>query len=323
MRSYIQTRGRSIDYGFLGAAPAAAWWTDFSRYTAFENATILINSKANHWKIYVGGVNSTRRDRSNRIIKYTIVMEGSAASSSEHKKLALGIVSAWLEDIGSDNPSGLVGQAFDEQFAEEVVERLMIARRGHSREVDDRLRAALRSLAESPLELVEGRGAAYDPVEMDSWVGGVYQKLPRALFVHRAKTLLHGGCGGAFFLNSLSEQEAGGLAEKYGAVAVLLDDRNESIGPNVIPVAGQTTTSPDRDLGQGPGNGRNASSADRPGGDYKPCCLGLHKKKLNLAFGVLLLAVLIGLLSMALGTWLQDRQSDQSGPTVQATDASR
>ncbi len=76
MRTYLMTRGLGCDYGFLGSPPAQPWWREFGQFTAFERPTLLIHADATEWQVYASAIPTTRRDRTNTLIRLSLVLTG-------------------------------------------------------------------------------------------------------------------------------------------------------------------------------------------------------------------------------------------------------
>jgi hypothetical protein len=74
----IQTRSTHKDYDFLGKRPAQSWWsTVYGRFSAFEDFTVLLEiALSGHWRAYLGGIPSGRRDKGGTPIRYALAGEG-------------------------------------------------------------------------------------------------------------------------------------------------------------------------------------------------------------------------------------------------------
>ncbi|WP_187150992.1 hypothetical protein, partial [Treponema endosymbiont of Eucomonympha sp.] len=74
---YVQTRSAKVDYEFFGAAPKEHWWS--SLYAPFfEDGAfnVFADIRADGWSAYLGGVESTRKDRTGTPVRYAFAGEG-------------------------------------------------------------------------------------------------------------------------------------------------------------------------------------------------------------------------------------------------------
>lgn len=122
MRVFVQTRGRTLDYRFLGLPPAELWWLKFQPYTSFEKPTLIVSSDGRRWRAYFSGISSARLDRDKATIRYSLALEDAARDSVNE---AAKLVAAWVADAASQAEPGAVQVALDAALPEEDVERLL------------------------------------------------------------------------------------------------------------------------------------------------------------------------------------------------------
>ena len=218
MQFYLQTRGRSLDYAFLGEAPKEIWWSQYRNVTRSEDPTILVHSDGRSWRIYLSGISSRRKDRVGTTIRYTLLIEGECADHYASSAAYVAVIN-WLADAAEKRVFGSLQTALDSEFTESFVEDALGAPRGDSRlEVAKKTAAALGNLA----ILKMGRPTI---TESGSWVGNVAQQRPREVFSSRVRALLDGEVGRALLLNSIStEDEARAVVEQGGGAAILIED---------------------------------------------------------------------------------------------------
>lgn len=234
MPVYLQTRGRTADYTFLGQAPVELWWSRYRDVTAFEYPTILVHSDGSSWKVYLSGIPSSRKDRVGTTIRYTLALEG-APEDERGRTLASGVTVAWLNDIAESPPSSRLQAALDDQFTEEFVEGIIGDREGGSASpVAEKLVRAMERLS----TMVAGR---VEPISgsstASSWVGAVEKPRPRAEFKSRIQALLAGQSGRALLVNLVgTEDEACSLVEHGQNTAVLIEDGAMALGSDIVPL---------------------------------------------------------------------------------------
>lgn len=219
MQLHLQSRGRTTDYTFLGAAPADTWWLDFQRYTRFEGPTIIVRRRANDagWCAYLSGIPSSRRDSVERVIRYTIVGSG---TGEESRPLA-GLIAAWLADVARAESS--VQRALDEAFDEDFVEHCLRPSADTQKEwhaaVDKRLHDLVRRLS-APTEAGANPSGA-----SDHWCGGIEDPEVRSAFVARVAAILRGQPAVAVFLNEAEPSDLQRVVDHWQVpVALLLAD---------------------------------------------------------------------------------------------------
>jgi hypothetical protein len=226
MQFYLQTRGRTRDYAFLGASPSQMWWKEFSQFTSFEHPTILVLGDKSNWRSYVSGIPSRRQDRVGTQIRYTLVVSGKTAGSHDE---IIGLITRWIAESSDGAQFGEVQDSFDSVFSEDDVERLLLDRSAApNEEVENNIRLALDRLRVSPPSTKS---------ENDSWVGNVVAPEARQEFILRVSEILQGEYTGvAALLNLSGAQEAERLLERHDSVAVLVDDTEHLLGSSIVPL---------------------------------------------------------------------------------------
>ena len=61
MKYYLNTRGRTLDYRFLGHSPAESWWREYDPFTKFESPTLIVRGDGYQVDFYLSGIPSVRR----------------------------------------------------------------------------------------------------------------------------------------------------------------------------------------------------------------------------------------------------------------------
>ena len=224
MKIFVQTRGNTADYAFLGGAPPDRWWRDdFHDATSFEQTTLIIKGNRTDWKCFISGIPSSRVDRVGSAIRYSIALEGQCGVEVD---TILRLVAACLEDVSSRSPKGHVQIAMDHSFDEISVERLLKIRGRTSESATEVETLALKAFSELPLPKTStGR------LENDSWVDSLYSPDAIIEFLSRCSQLLRGSFdGNAAVLNLLgTADEAIVFASKFNSFAILIDDESVSL----------------------------------------------------------------------------------------------
>lgn len=228
MQIHIETRGRTADYAFLGAPPSERWWLDFRDFTSFEQPTILVVSDGARWRSYVSGIPSARRDRVGTTIYYAVVASGLVSDSING---VIGLVRAWLDDLGTGAERGTVHRALDGAFGEDDVERLILDR-------SEQAVTTVRTRIESVLARFAGMGSVRPPVvDFESWMGAIESPRSRDGLVARVAEHLQGQAGAATMLNLVGElSQAEALVERHGRVAIVIDVPIPRLGPEPVAI---------------------------------------------------------------------------------------
>jgi len=266
VRAYVQTRGTTADYAFLGAAPATRWWLAFRDATSFEQPTLIVRGERGEWRCYLSGVPSRRADRVGTAIRYTVVMEGACGESARG---ALQLVAMWLHDATDAGLGRSVQAVLDEVFDEEKVERLLGVRDGNREGAVEVEELVPRVIASLP--------AAFEPpksTEPGSWAGSTTSKPAQQELLARIAELLAGEREGtAALLNLLgTADEVATLAAEVGPLAALIEDPVGALGDAVVSIEKKK-----------PSNANTPSPSSRPA--------TIRRLVLSVMTGALLLAI--------------------------------
>lgn len=130
MKVWLQTRGVTHDYAFLGTAPPDYWWTIpfYKDATSFEQPTLILERlKGNQWRCFISAIPSTRRDRVNTRIRYSLALCGEGESDQEVLLNLLAYVLDIFKSVpaSEDNPltrqlDSLVGDRADEWLGRNI-----------------------------------------------------------------------------------------------------------------------------------------------------------------------------------------------------------
>lgn len=228
MPVFLQTRGRSRDYTFLGKAPDERWWSAYRNQTAFEDPTILVHSDGRRWRVCLSGIGSNRRDRVGTTIRYTLVLEGDYTDEVECAR-AQKAVGSWLADIVDKQPVNSMQAVLDEKFPEDFVESALS---GGSREAG----ADVGAIVKDALNRLPARQTP-SPADREarSWIGGIASKRAREAFMYRVHSLLGGAVGRALLLNLIStKEEADAVVEQGGPAAILIEGKTGAPGDGIV-----------------------------------------------------------------------------------------
>jgi hypothetical protein len=74
---YVQTRSAKVDYEFFGETPKEHWWAS-SYAPFFEDGAfnVFADIRVDGWSAYLGGVESTRKDRTDTPVRYAFAGKG-------------------------------------------------------------------------------------------------------------------------------------------------------------------------------------------------------------------------------------------------------
>ncbi|WP_018685812.1 hypothetical protein [Actinokineospora enzanensis] len=183
MRTHVRTRGRGVDYTFVGTTPAP-WWAEFGGLTSFEKPTLLVSSDATGWRVYASAIPTVRRDSSSTPIRLSLLLAGTHTDSLPDGVLPL--IRGWLADSTPGAPQRL-RELVDEEFPEPDVEELIISSgEPNDATVDDRVNRILTALA------AKDTSDPPDPPRPGIWVGGIHDESARRAFVDLSACLLTG-----------------------------------------------------------------------------------------------------------------------------------
>lgn len=207
IRFYLQTRGKTIDYCFLYEAPSSDWWRYYADYTLFEDKTIilerLIDGKGG---LYLSGIPSSRRDRVNTIIRYTLVAEFDQDKGRE----IFPLVERFLLDDCCKS-SNVLGDKLDEDdyFPERCIENALrnVEREGQKRQdkINQKIEILLKSFSISD---------SYDKHQKGAWWGGLKSEESCKNWLSLANQILNGEPGLVALLNATSEKSLPSLKER-------------------------------------------------------------------------------------------------------------
>lgn len=218
-RFYIQTRGKTVDYGFLCQEPDKAWWRSYGKYTSFEEPTLIIENgqEEEGGKFYLSGIPSERRDRVNTIIRYTVVAE---FSKSEKKLISL--VQQFLNETAEPRSISTLSSSFDKYFPREYVEEVLSSKEGDTSLLRQKFDLLLSELeANSPLtsediDVNEGKEGI--------WWGGLNNFDSRSRWMSFVSHVLQGQTGTALLLNLASVESLQELSREDRNMAFLIPE---------------------------------------------------------------------------------------------------
>ena len=248
MGIYVRTRGRQLDYRFLGAAPEEFWWRSYRPVTDTERPTILLESDGESWRIYVAGISSQRRDLSDRPIQFNLALDGDCASADPDadaatRELALGVIARAAADLADQLGRAIAGVVLDEQLPRDDVER-MLASPGEEtlHEAAAAVRAAYHDLPDPP---ADGDLPPGDWAGEFGWVGGIANSPARGLFLAHVARLLAGGPGRALVLNLfVDDDDLERLPDVSGGLGVLAARPGLQLDREVRELAGKKAEPP-------------------------------------------------------------------------------
>ncbi|MCF3136767.1 hypothetical protein [Streptomyces olivochromogenes] len=293
MDGYVMSRGRDRgqDYGYLGAAPPAAWWRSYSGVADFEYPTLLVESDAGGWRAYLSGIRSERTDAVGTPLRFTLVLSGGPADETAPQVARF--AAQWLEDIAARRPAGAVAACLDRHFPAEDVERLLELR-------DAAALAETRRRLEETLADPAGPAGGEKTGDGDSghgtprsappsWINTVQDGLSRKCFAVRVGDLLSGTPGRALLLNLATEAGDVPDAGPDGRVAALVVHPKQDFGPGPVAIPGKV-----RGLVE-------AGPAHRTTpGFWRSRSTG---QKALIALGAIVLAAAVGAAGHAVGAW--------------------
>lgn len=148
MKKFIQTRGTGRDYAFLGETPAA-WWRKktYTEGTTFENPTLIFEAlEDDAWRCYISGIPSlTRKDQVQRVIRYTLVMEGKVRDTDNNAK-ALQMIRAALAVFKDSSKDDGLQSWLDKEFDVDFVDEYLATKEGNKDAAQKRIDAVFNHL---------------------------------------------------------------------------------------------------------------------------------------------------------------------------------
>ena len=119
MKGYINTRSIMKDYCYLAIQPNTSWLVSFKDYTSFEEPTILVEKNKSNLRLYLGNMPSNRKDKAERIIRYTFVFE---TDKNETNINQVGdLVNHWIKAINSNENKQVLAGKLDKLLPEDEV----------------------------------------------------------------------------------------------------------------------------------------------------------------------------------------------------------
>ncbi|CAM4046233.1 hypothetical protein PSAR109036_06170 [Psychrobacter arenosus] len=129
MKFFIQTRSVFKDYRYLGSkAVDDSWLQKYDRCTSFEHPTIIAESDDSGWRVFLGGLPSSRLDKVSTPIRYSLIFSNTEHSDSGKNCLQpiLHLINLWIQAI--EDPTGSayaeVTRIVDGLYAKDEIERL-------------------------------------------------------------------------------------------------------------------------------------------------------------------------------------------------------
>lgn len=127
MKLYIQTRSVFKDYRYLGSEVVDdSWLQKYDRYTSFEHPTIIAESDESGWRIFLGGLPSSRLDKVSTPIRYSFIIADDKAikGSEKNHDAILNFISLCVQNISESNDQArsVVIQIVDDLYTNEEIE---------------------------------------------------------------------------------------------------------------------------------------------------------------------------------------------------------
>jgi hypothetical protein len=219
MNTWVLTRSGSLDYAFLGSAPANRWWERYTRSIDSTKRGAAVESADGTWQVYLTGIPSRRRDKVGTPIRYTLVLSGKTTDGLATEQ-ALRVISNWLSNATASNLNSL-SAALDGQFDDETIASLQRRRDSEAAaEASHRLHEVFTALPREGLE-----EPVAPPVEYTRWIGDLSRSRAQAGWLAQVTRILTSEPGHALVLN-LTSNEAELEYIPDGPLAVLLTDPN-------------------------------------------------------------------------------------------------
>lgn len=127
MKLYIQTRSVFKDYRYLGSKVVDdSWLQKYDRYTSFEHPTIIAESDDSGWRIFLGGLPSSRLDKVSTPIRYSFIIADNKPVESNNKahEAILCFIKLCVQNISEsdDQARSAVIQIMDDLYTNEEIE---------------------------------------------------------------------------------------------------------------------------------------------------------------------------------------------------------
>lgn len=124
MEIWLQTRGITRDYAFLGTIPPERWWasTPYKDATSFELPSLIFEwYEPDKWHCFISGIPSARRDRVNTPIRYSLALDGSSDTENDIptlRKLLTHVLYIFHSNPAVENTA--LTKIFDDTFGNET-----------------------------------------------------------------------------------------------------------------------------------------------------------------------------------------------------------
>ena len=246
MKAWLRTRGRVVDYQFLAAEPADAWWRTFSSVVVFERPALIVDGPH---RLFLSGIPSSRTDGQRRI-RCTLVMDLEGASELERQS-ALKLAQRWVadaRDLDAPSSASQVGARLDELLPEERVKQLLREELAPQTQTPCSLEVLqlILTLMEGPWpSSTSPTDSAASSRSGGRWSGGATNPRSRTRFDGElGRLLINGGAGAAVLANVATLPNATeGSPLPPGELAILL--LSTSSEPSPLPTHVDAAPSPD------------------------------------------------------------------------------
>ena len=151
----IQTRGTTIDYAALnGGSLTTAWHRRYNQFTRYEAPTAIIESTSYGKRIYLGGINTSRKDRVNTVIRSSFAVDiPTGADPEAYFKL----IYLWVKNIKIkakvNQVDNTLPEIIDKYFDVKTVDKIM--EKGHINSSDDMLAEINKEINDILLSVLE------------------------------------------------------------------------------------------------------------------------------------------------------------------------
>lgn len=127
MKLYIQTRTVFKDYRYLGSEVVDdSWLQKYDRYTSFEHPTVIAESDDSGWRIFLGGLPSSRLDKVSTPIRYSFIIADNkpVENDNQARDAVLCFVKLCVQTISESNyqARSVVIQIMDDLYTNEEIE---------------------------------------------------------------------------------------------------------------------------------------------------------------------------------------------------------
>jgi hypothetical protein len=228
MNIYIQTRSVTRDYQFLGNSPMNSWWVAYKDYTSFEHPTIIVEGDTyKQWRVYLSGMSSSRLDKVNTPIRYTLILEDTQSIHDSDLPQVLGLIQAWAKAIYDDKAKDKLRNNLDNLFSTEDVDTYFSSLDRAKEQIESKFKHWVSSFTFTDASLAVGG-------QTNSYIGSLQQS--QNAFFQRCKSILKMDaviCQAALYLNyieSKNELENTQLVEeeyKFSFTLLVEDEKTQ------------------------------------------------------------------------------------------------